>query len=62
MEPLLDLRGSSDLDGRELHHTVIAQADALAAAAGLVMRKGDGIPAALMRGYEFAPAKGRDAS
>ncbi|MBI4518213.1 MAG: coenzyme F420-0:L-glutamate ligase [Deltaproteobacteria bacterium] len=53
MEPLLDLRGQRDLGGRELHHTVNAQADALAAAAGLVMRKGAGIPAAIIRGYEY---------
>jgi coenzyme F420-0:L-glutamate ligase/coenzyme F420-1:gamma-L-glutamate ligase len=58
MEAVLDLRGQHDLNGRELHHTVMAQADALAAAAGLVMRKGDGIPAALVRGYEFTPAAG----
>lgn len=58
MEALVDLRGSTDLDGRELHHTVIAQADALAAAAGLLMRKDAGIPAVLIRGYEFAPAEG----
>ncbi len=58
MEAQLDLRGQHDLTGRELHHTVMAQADALAAAAGLVMRKGDGIPAALIRGYEFTPADG----
>jgi len=36
----------------------MAQADALAAAAGLLMRKGEGIPAALIRGYQFAPAAG----
>jgi len=58
MDALLDLRGSTDLDGRELHHTVIAQADALAAAAGLLMRKNAGIPAVLIRGYEFTPAEG----
>ena len=58
MPALLDLRGSTDLDGRELHHTINAQADALAAAAGLVMRKGAGIPAALVRGYPFSPAEG----
>ena len=58
MEAQLDLRGQHDMSGRELHHTVMAQADALAAGAGLVMRKGDGIPAALVRGYEFAPAEG----
>lgn len=58
MDALLDLRGQRDYTGRELHHTVLAQADALAAAAGLVMKKGAGIPAALIRGYEFAPARG----
>jgi coenzyme F420-0:L-glutamate ligase/coenzyme F420-1:gamma-L-glutamate ligase len=58
MGALLDLRGQRDFTGRELHHTVVAQADALAAAAGLLMRKGDGIPAVLVRGYEFAPAAG----
>lgn len=58
MNALLDLRGQHDVNGRELHHTVMAQADALAAAAGLVMRKGDSIPAAVVRGYEFAPAEG----
>jgi coenzyme F420-0:L-glutamate ligase/coenzyme F420-1:gamma-L-glutamate ligase len=58
MEAQLDLRGQRDMAGRELHHTVMARADALAAGAGLVMRKGDGIPAALVRGYEFAPAEG----
>jgi coenzyme F420-0:L-glutamate ligase/coenzyme F420-1:gamma-L-glutamate ligase len=55
---VLDLRGSHDLDGRTLKHTVAAQADALAAAAGLVMRKGDGIPAAVVRGYTFTPGEG----
>jgi coenzyme F420-0:L-glutamate ligase/coenzyme F420-1:gamma-L-glutamate ligase len=55
---LLDLRGSHDLDGRVLKHTVSAQADALAAAAGLAMRKGDAIPAAVVRGYLFTPGEG----
>ncbi|HXQ24608.1 MAG TPA: coenzyme F420-0:L-glutamate ligase [Candidatus Acidoferrales bacterium] len=58
MEAQLDLRGQHDLSGRELHHTVMAQADALAAAAGLAMRKGDGIPAVLVRGYQFASVDG----
>ena len=58
MDAQLDLRGQHDLNGRELHHTIMAQADALAAAAGLVMRKSDGIPAAWIRGYEFVPAQG----
>jgi coenzyme F420-0:L-glutamate ligase/coenzyme F420-1:gamma-L-glutamate ligase len=58
MDALLDLRGETDLTGRELHHTVIAHADALAAAAGLLMRKGDGIPAVHVRGYPFTAAEG----
>jgi coenzyme F420-0:L-glutamate ligase/coenzyme F420-1:gamma-L-glutamate ligase len=58
IEPLLDLRGRCDLGGRELRHTVVAQADALAAAAGLVMQKDAGVPAALVRGYPFRPAEG----
>jgi len=53
IEALLDLRGQQDLNGRDLHHTVIAQADALASAAGLLMRKGDGVPAIIARGYRF---------
>lgn len=58
IDPMLDLRGSTDMNGRELHHTVVAQADGLAAAAGLVMTKGAGIAAVLVRGYDFHPADG----
>ncbi len=57
-EPLLDLRGTYDLQGRELHHTVVAVADELAAAAGLVMEKGAAVPAVIIRGYQFIPAEG----
>ncbi|MBI3304022.1 MAG: coenzyme F420-0:L-glutamate ligase [Deltaproteobacteria bacterium] len=56
--PLLDLRGTQDLQGRELHHTVVAVADELAAAAGLVMEKGAAVPAVIIRGYQFIPAEG----
>jgi coenzyme F420-0:L-glutamate ligase/coenzyme F420-1:gamma-L-glutamate ligase len=58
MNPLRDLRGSHDMDGRELHHTVNADADALAAAAGLLMTKDAGIPAVLVRGYRSAAGSG----
>jgi len=58
LPPLLDLRGTRDLDGRDLQHTVVAQADGLAAAAGLLMRKSSGVPAVLVRGYEFEAADG----
>jgi coenzyme F420-0:L-glutamate ligase/coenzyme F420-1:gamma-L-glutamate ligase len=57
-EPLLDLRGGTDLRGRELHHTVVAVADELAAAAGLVMEKSASIPAVIIRGYQFIRAEG----
>jgi coenzyme F420-0:L-glutamate ligase/coenzyme F420-1:gamma-L-glutamate ligase len=58
MDPFLDERGRQDLNGRELHHTVLAAADALAAAAGMVMGKGAGVAAACIRGYEYAPGTG----
>ena len=58
MEALLDLRGTHDLGGRELAHTVVAVADELAAAAGLLMEKASGVPAVLVRGYRYHPAAG----
>jgi coenzyme F420-0:L-glutamate ligase/coenzyme F420-1:gamma-L-glutamate ligase len=57
MEPLLDMRGTTDLGGRELHHTVIAVADELASAAGLMMPKAGAVPAVLIRGYQFKAAE-----
>jgi len=56
---ILDLRGSRDWVGRELDVTEIAIADELAAAADLVMGKADGVPAALIRGYEGPRGDGR---
>jgi coenzyme F420-0:L-glutamate ligase / coenzyme F420-1:gamma-L-glutamate ligase len=56
MAPVLDLRGSRDLNGHELRVTVLGIADELACAAGLVMGKADGIAAALIRGYTAPPA------
>jgi coenzyme F420-0:L-glutamate ligase/coenzyme F420-1:gamma-L-glutamate ligase len=38
--------------------TLIAVADELAAAAELVMGKTDAVPAAIVRGYAYAPAEG----
>jgi len=58
MNPMLDLRGTSDLSGRELHHTVIAIADEIAAGAGLMMPKAGAIPAVLVRGYSYEPYEG----
>jgi coenzyme F420-0:L-glutamate ligase/coenzyme F420-1:gamma-L-glutamate ligase len=48
-----DHLGRRDWSGRVLEHTVIATADQLAAAAGLVMGKADGVPAAVLRGYAY---------
>jgi coenzyme F420-0:L-glutamate ligase / coenzyme F420-1:gamma-L-glutamate ligase len=52
IRPLLDLTGELDSAGYELHATVIAVADELAAAAQLAMGKTSGIPAAVIRGYD----------
>ena len=53
---LVDLRGTRDRDGKPLTATVLAVADELAAAAGLLMGKAEGTPAVLIRGYRFKPA------
>jgi coenzyme F420-0:L-glutamate ligase/coenzyme F420-1:gamma-L-glutamate ligase len=51
--PLDDLRGSRDRRGRELQVTIPATADALAAAAGLLMKKADGVPAVWITGVDL---------
>ena len=47
---LIDLRGTPDAAGRILEATVVALADEVAAASGLVMGKAEGVPAAVVRG------------
>ncbi|HEX7949304.1 MAG TPA: coenzyme F420-0:L-glutamate ligase [Candidatus Limnocylindrales bacterium] len=54
LEPLEDLRGVPDADGRIMHATVRAIADELASAAELAMGKTAGRPAALVRGASFS--------
>jgi coenzyme F420-0:L-glutamate ligase / coenzyme F420-1:gamma-L-glutamate ligase len=49
---VIDLRGTSDALGRELHVTEVCVADELAAAAELVMGKSTGIPVAIVRGVD----------
>jgi coenzyme F420-0:L-glutamate ligase/coenzyme F420-1:gamma-L-glutamate ligase len=49
---VVDLRGTEDALGRELHATEMAIADELAAAAELVMGKARAIPVAVVRGLE----------
>ena len=53
---LLDLRGTPDRHGKPLTGTILAVADELAAAAGLLMGKSQGTPVILIRGYRFKPA------
>ena len=49
---LIDLRGQTDRDGRVLQMTLVAVADAIAAAAGLVMGEGgEGVPVVILRGW-----------
>lgn len=59
LHPILDLRGTADWTGRQLDVTEVAVADEIASAADLVMGKADGIPAALVRGYEGPFGEGR---
>ncbi len=55
LAPLVALRGTADDRGRPLETTVVALADAIAAASGLVMTKTARVPAAVVRGVELTP-------
>jgi coenzyme F420-0:L-glutamate ligase / coenzyme F420-1:gamma-L-glutamate ligase len=58
---LVDLRGTPDDAGRDMHATVLAIADDLASAAGLVMRKTARTPVIVIRGLELeGDGHGRD--
>jgi coenzyme F420-0:L-glutamate ligase/coenzyme F420-1:gamma-L-glutamate ligase len=59
---LTDLRGTRDREGKPLTATILAVADELAAAAGLLMGKSEGVPAVLIRGYHYKPASEKAAS
>lgn len=54
----IDLRGTADVYGHRLRVTLLASADALAAAAGLAMGKASRTPAALIRGFQWEPSEG----
>jgi len=54
LQVLLDLRGRRDRAGYQLHYTMIAVADEIAAAAELAMGKTDGIPVVVVRGLDVA--------
>jgi coenzyme F420-0:L-glutamate ligase/coenzyme F420-1:gamma-L-glutamate ligase len=58
---LVDLRGTVDDAGKPLHATVLAVADEIAAAAGLVMGKTARTPAVIVRGLQMkGSGRGRD--
>ena len=61
LEGVVDHKGEKDWKGRTLEVTEIAVADELASAADLVMGKSEGIPAAVVRGYEGPRGDGRGA-
>jgi coenzyme F420-0:L-glutamate ligase/coenzyme F420-1:gamma-L-glutamate ligase len=52
LSPLRDFTGEVDREGRELQVTVMALADQLAAAAGILMEKEAGLPAVWIAGLE----------
>lgn len=60
LPPIMDYRGSEDMFGYVLNVTQMAVADELASAAELVMRKSDGVPVAIVRGFNYS--KGRPGS
>ncbi|MGH3733776.1 MAG: coenzyme F420-0:L-glutamate ligase [Acidimicrobiales bacterium] len=52
LKPLLDLRGTTDANGRMLEATEVAIADEIAGAANLVLHKAASTPFALVRGLD----------
>ena len=54
-----DHRDHRDAYGYKLRATVMAEADQLAAAAGLIFRKTARVPACLIRGFEFQSGNGK---
>ncbi|MGI8757554.1 MAG: coenzyme F420-0:L-glutamate ligase, partial [Acidimicrobiales bacterium] len=49
---IVDYRGSTDTQGRELQVTEVAVVDELASAADLVLGKATGLPVAIIRGVD----------
>jgi coenzyme F420-0:L-glutamate ligase / coenzyme F420-1:gamma-L-glutamate ligase len=57
INPLRDFRNEKDDFGRLLRATVLATADELATAGGLIMRKTNRLPVVLIRGFHFEPGE-----
>lgn len=53
IKALHDQRGEMDNDGFRLNATVMATADQIASAAGLLMEKAGAVPAVIVRGFEY---------
>jgi coenzyme F420-0:L-glutamate ligase/coenzyme F420-1:gamma-L-glutamate ligase len=53
LEPILDLRGTTDRIGYELRSSRVAVADEIAAAADLARGKADGVPVVIVRGLRI---------
>jgi len=58
LRPIIDYRGQKDMFGYVLNVTQMAVADELASAAELVMRKSDGVPVAIIKGFQYEPGRG----
>src|SRR5690606_9065186 len=52
IRPVVDLRGTADALGRELHVTEVAVVDEICGAADLVLGKATGLPVAVVRGVD----------
>lgn len=58
LRPVVDYRGSKDMFGYVLNVTQMAVADELASAAELVMKKSEGVPVAIIRGFDYLQGTG----
>ncbi len=58
LRPIIDYRGSKDMFGYVLNVTQMAVADELASAAELAMKKSDGVPVAIIRGFDYGQGTG----
>ncbi len=57
LDPLVDYTGLQDAHGYQMQASAMAVGDELACAAELVMGKIDAVPAAIIRGYTYAPTE-----
>lgn len=58
LKPVKDYRGQKDMFNYTMAVTMMAVADELASAAELVMNKADGVPVALVKGYDYPRGEG----